>query len=270
MGVVNVTTDSFSDGGRYVEADMAVRHAFRLVEEGADIVDIGAESTRPGAGAVSQEEEIDRLLPILRALRNERIPVSVDTMKPGVMRMAIDEGASLINDINALRAQGAVEAVAGSGAGVCLMHMRGNPATMQDSPAYAGVIAEVRQFLAGRVAAAEAGGVARERISIDPGFGFGKTAEHNMCILRELKEIGALGLPVTFGASRKSTLGAVTGRPVGERVCGSVAAALLAVERGAAIVRVHDVAPTRDAIAVWLAMSGQAMKSTSELIRGMQ
>jgi len=270
MGVINVTPDSFSDGGRFADAGHAIEHAFRLIGEGADIVDIGAESTRPGAAAVSQDGEIGRLLPVLRALRNEAVPVSVDTMKPAVMRAAIDEGASLINDINALRADGALRAVADSGAGVCLMHMQGNPATMQQAPHYADVVAEVGQFLAGRVAAAQAAGIARDRISIDPGFGFGKTAEHNMSILRDLKEICAIGLPVTFGASRKSTLGAVTGRPVAERVFASVAAALLAVERGAAIVRVHDVAPTRDALAVWLAMRGQAMKATTEIIRELQ
>lgn len=254
MGVVNITPDSFSDGGR--DAKHAVGHAFRLLEEGADILDLGAESTRPGAAAVSAEEEIARLMPVIRALRDVKIPLSVDTMKPEVMRVAIGEGVSFINDINALRSDGALEAVARSQAGVCLMHMRGEPANMQIAPSYADVVAEVGQFLAARVAAAEAAGIGRERICIDPGFGFGKTAEHNMRLLNELAVFAATGLPVLFGASRKSTLGSLTGRPVGERVHASVAAALLAAERGAAILRVHDVAPTRDALAVWLAMRG--------------
>lgn len=270
MGVVNVTPDSFSDGGRFVDADRAIEHAFRLIAEGADIIDVGAESTRPGSKAVTQQDEIERLRPILRALSSASIPVSVDTMKPAVMRMAIDEGASLINDINALRAEGAPQVVADSSVAVCLMHMQGTPGTMQNSPRYDDVVAEVRQFLAERVAVAEAAGISHERISIDPGFGFGKTARHNMEILRDLKEIGMLGLPVTFGASRKSTLGTVTGKPVTERLFASVAAALLAVERGAAIVRVHDVAPTRDALAVWLAMNGQTLKSSKEIIRELQ
>lgn len=254
MGVVNITPDSFSDGGR--DAKHAAGHAFRLLEEGADILDLGAESTRPGAAAVSAEEEIARLMPVMHALRDVKIPLSVDTMKPEVMRVAIGEGVSFINDINALRSDGALDAVARSQAGVCLMHMRGEPANMQNAPSYADVVAEVGQFLAARVAAAEAAGIARERICIDPGFGFGKTAEHNMRLLNELAVFAATGLPVLFGASRKSTLGSVTGRPVGERVHASVAAALLAAERGAAILRVHDVAPTRDALAVWLAMRG--------------
>ena len=270
MGVVNITPDSFSDGGHFVDPRAAIDHAFRLIEEGADIIDVGAESTRPGARSVPQDEELERLLPVLQALRSAAVPVSVDTIKPAVMRAAIDEGASLINDINALRAEGALQAVAGASVGVCLMHLKGNPRNMQDSPAYDNVVAEVTQFLAERVAVAEASGIARDRISIDPGFGFGKTAGHNMQLLKGLGAICDLGLPVIFGASRKSTLGAVTGRPVTERVHASVAAALLAVDRGAAIVRVHDVAPTRDAIAVWIAMHGDAMKSTKEIVREFQ
>jgi len=256
-GVVNVTPDSFSDGGRFLETDAAVDHARRLVEEGADIIDVGAESSRPGADvAVTPEEEWHRLLPVLKTLRDFPVPVSVDTVKAEVMRRAIAEGASMVNDINALRAPGALEAVAASDAGVCLMHMRGEPRTMQREPRYGDVVAEVRAFLAERVAAAEARGIARERIVIDPGFGFGKTVAHNFELLRNLDRFAEMGLPVMAGWSRKSTLGAVTGRGAGERLAGSIAAALLAVQRGATIVRVHDVAATRDALAVLAAMDG--------------
>ncbi|MSQ50254.1 MAG: dihydropteroate synthase [Betaproteobacteria bacterium] len=259
MGVVNITPDSFSDGGR--DTQESIKHAFGLIEEGADIVDIGAESSRPGAVPVPATDEIARLMPVLRALRDAPVPVSIDTMKPEVMRAMIAEGATFINDINALRSDGALQAVADSDAGVCLMHMRGDPASMQNSPSYKDVVAQVAEFLAQRVVAAEGAGIARERISIDPGFGFGKTVEHNMCLLRDLNKFASLGLPVLFGASRKSTLGALTGRPVTERVPASVAAAMLALERGASILRVHDVAPTRDALAVWLAMRGETVKS---------
>ena len=257
-GVVNVTPDSFSDGGRFLEAGAAVDLARRLVEEGADIVDVGAESSRPGADvAVPPEEELRRLLPVLKGLRDLPVPVSVDTVKPEVMRQAIAEGASMVNDINALRAPGALEAVAASDAGVCLMHMQGEPRTMQREPRYADVVAEVRAFLAERVAAAEARAIARERIVIDPGFGFGKTIAHNFELLRNLHRLAEMGLPVMAGWSRKSTLGVVTGRAAGERLAGSIAAALLAVQHGATIVRVHDVAATRDALAVLAAMDGR-------------
>jgi dihydropteroate synthase len=267
MGVVNITPDSFSDGGRFFDGKSAIDHAFRLIEEGADMLDIGAESTRPGAPVVPHEEEWARLAPVLRALRDAEVPVSIDTMKPEVMRAATGEGAAFINDVNALRADGALQAVADSKAGVCLMHMKGDPATMQNEPRYDDVVAEVGAFLAKRVSEAEAAGIERERICVDPGFGFGKTFLHNMRLLRELKAFTGMDLPVLFGASRKSSLGAATGRPVGERVHASVAAALLAAERGAAILRVHDVAPTRDALAVWLAMQGEVMKTTEQLIR---
>jgi len=257
-GVVNVTPDSFSDGGHFLEAVAAVDLARRLVEEGADIVDVGAESSRPGADvAVPPEEELRRLLPVLKGLRDLPVPVSVDTVKPEVMRQAIAEGASMVNDINALRAPGALEAVAASDAGVCLMHMQGEPRTMQREPRYADVVAEVRAFLAERVAAAEARAIARERIVIDPGFGFGKTIAHNFELLRNLHRLAEMGLPVMAGWSRKSTLGVVTGRAAGERLAGSIAAALLAVQHGATIVRVHDVAATRDALAVLAAMDGR-------------
>jgi len=250
MGVVNVTPDSFSDGGRYLEAGAAQAHARRLVEEGADLIDIGAESSRPGAKGISVEEELSRLMPVLEGLRDLRVPLSVDTMKPEVMRAAIAAGAAMVNDITALRAPGALEAVAASGAAVCLMHMQGEPRTMQRAPRYDDVVVEVKAFLAARVAAAEAAGIARERLAIDPGFGFGKTGGHNFELLRNLDRIAEIGPPVMAGWSRKSSLGALTGRGPGERLAASLAAALLAVQRGARIVRVHDVAATRNALAV--------------------
>jgi dihydropteroate synthase len=252
MGVVNVTPDSFSDGGRFFDAAAAVAQARRLAEEGADIVDIGGESTRPGAAAVSEEEELRRLLPVL-----EKIPdlcVSVDTRRPAVMRAALEAGASMINDVQALRAPGAMDAVRDSGCAVCLMHMKGEPATMQREPHYDDVVREVTQFLRERVEACAAAGVAREQLVVDPGFGFGKTAEHNLTLLRNLAQLGRLGVPVLAGLSRKSTLGRLTGRPVGERLAGSLAMALLALERGAKILRVHDVKETKDVIAIWEAV----------------
>ena len=254
MGVVNVTPDSFSDGGRFIDPKSAVERANILVAEGADILDIGAESSRPGAGGVSVELELSRLMPVLEGLGDCAVPISVDTVKPEVMRAAIAAGASMINDIGALRAPGALETVAASHVAVCLMHMRGEPHTMQQSPSYRDVVAEVGAFLADRVAAAEAAGVARERIVVDPGFGFGKTVAHNFELLRNLDRFAVLGLPVLAGWSRKSTLGAITGRGAEDRLAASLAAALLAVERGARIVRVHDVAATRDALAVLAAL----------------
>jgi len=257
MGVVNVTPDSFSDGGRFFEASAAIAHARRLVEEGADILDLGAESSRPGAQPVSAEEELRRLLPVLQELKGVPVPISVDTTKPGVMRAAIDAGAAMVNDIGALRATGALETVAASDAGVCLMHMQGEPRTMQHEPRYHDVVAEVGAFLEERVTAAMAGGIARERIAVDPGFGFGKTVEHNFELLRNLDRIAGIGLPVVAGWSRKSTLGAITGRGAGDRLAASLAAALLAVQRGARIVRVHDVAATRDMLEVLAAFDGK-------------
>jgi len=250
MGVVNVTPDSFSDGGRYLEAGAAQAHARRLVEEGADLIDIGAESSRPGAEGISVERELSRLMPVLEGLRDLGVPLSVDTMKPEVMRAAIAAGAAMVNDITALRAPGALEAVAASGAAVCLMHMQGEPRTMQREPCYDDVVVEVKAFLAARVAAAEAAGIARECLVIDPGFGFGKTGGHNFELLRNLDRIAEIGPPVMAGWSRKSSLGALTGRGPGERLAASLAAALLAVQHGARIVRVHDVAATRNALAV--------------------
>jgi dihydropteroate synthase len=255
MGVVNITPDSFSDGGRFLEPAAAIAHAQQLIEEGADLLDLGAESSRPGAAAVvSVEEELRRLLPVLRGLRDAPVPVSVDTVKPEVMRAALAEGASMINDINALRAPGALAAVAATGAAVCLMHMQGTPGTMQQQPRYADVVAEVKVFLLERVEAACAAGIPLQRISIDPGFGFGKTLEHNLELLRQLQEFDALGVPVLAGWSRKSSLGKITGKPAGDRLAASIAAALIAAQNGAAILRVHDVAATRDALAVLAAV----------------
>jgi dihydropteroate synthase len=262
MGVVNVTPDSFSDGGKYLEPGAAAERARQLLEEGADLIDLGAESSRPGADVkVPAEQELARLMPVLKALRDAPVPISVDTTKPEVMRAAIDAGAAMVNDINALRAPGALEAVAASNAGVCLMHMQGEPRTMQRAPRYSDVVSEVKAFLEERVAAAESCGIGRERIVIDPGFGFGKTVEHNFELLRSLSRFAGTGIPVLAGWSRKSTLGAITGRPAGERLAASVAAALLAVQHGAKIVRVHDVAATRDALAVLAAMNGSGGSS---------
>ncbi len=254
MGVVNVTPDSFSDGGLFADSAQAIAHARRLIDEGADILDIGGESTRPGSAPVPVAEERRRILPVLESLSDCGVPVAVDTRKPQLMREALAAGASMINDTNALGAAGALEAVAASDAAVCLMHMRGDPRTMQDAPAYDDVVREVRDFLRGRVAAAENAGIARARIVVDPGFGFGKTLEHNLALLRGLSVFAGLGGALLAGLSRKSMLGRLTGRDVGERVHASVAAALAAVKNGAHIVRVHDVAATRDALAVWNAV----------------
>jgi dihydropteroate synthase len=255
MGVVNITPDSFSDGGRFLEPAAAIAHARQLIAEGADLLDLGAESSRPGAAAVvSMEEELRRLLPVLRGLRDAPVPVSIDTVKPEVMRAALAEGASMINDINALRTPGALAAVAATGAGVCLMHMQGTPGTMQQQPSYADVVAEVKAFLFERIEAARAAGIPLQRISVDPGFGFGKTLDHNLALLRQLREFDALGVPVLAGWSRKSSLGKITGKPAGDRLAASIAAALIAAQNGAAILRVHDVAATRDALAVLAAV----------------
>ena len=257
MGVVNVTPDSFSDGGLHFEPKQAVTHARRLADEGADILDVGGESTRPGAAAVTLEEERRRVLPVLEALAGGNIPVSVDTRKPELMREAIAAGASMVNDVTALSTPGALEAVAKAPVAVCLMHMQGDPGTMQANPIYRDVVKEVRDYLAGRIAAAEAAGIGRDRIVVDPGFGFGKTLEHNLALLRSLGEFGTLGVTLLAGVSRKAMLGKLTGREPHERVHASVAAALLAVQNGAQIVRVHDVAATRDALAVWQAVRNQ-------------
>jgi len=250
MGVVNLSDDSFSGDGLHGDTAAAIAQGLRMIEEGAHILDIGAESSRPRALPVPLQQEIDRLLPVVEALRDCGIPLSIDTVKPEVMRVALNAGADMINDINALRAPDAMEIVAASHAGICLMHMQGSPGTMQDDPHYANIVLEVAEFLGERVAAAEAAGIALNRIAVDPGFGFGKTLEHNLELLRRLGELVVPGLPLLVGMSRKSMLGLITGRAATERIHAGLAAHVLAVERGARIVRVHDVAATRDALAV--------------------
>jgi len=254
MGIVNVTPDSFSDGGRFLDGSKAIAQAMRLVEEGADIIDIGGESSRPGAAPVPADEEVARLLPVLRAMRGVPVPVSVDTVKPEVMRAVLDEGAAMINDITALSAPGAIDVVAGSNCGVCLMHMQGEPRTMQAAPHYEDVVAQVRAYLGRRAKAVETAGVGRDRIVIDPGFGFGKTVRHNLELLRRLDAFAELGLPLLAGWSRKSSLGKITGRPADQRLAASLAAAVMALERGARLLRVHDVAATRDAVSFFCAL----------------
>jgi len=256
MGVVNLTPDSFSDAGQFATPQAAVAHARRLCDEGADIIDIGGESTRPGSSGVRLDAERRRVLPVLEQLAAGPVPVSVDTQKPELMRDAIAAGASMINDINALLAPGAIAAVAASDVALCLMHKQGSPANMQADPHYEDVVAEVLAFLSQRVEAVRAAGVATERIVIDPGFGFGKSLEHNLELLRYLERFAAAGPVLLAGISRKSMLGRVTGRAVDERVYASVAAALIAAQKGARILRVHDVAATRDALAVWDAVRG--------------
>ena len=249
MGVVNVTPDSFSDGGKFLERDQAIAHARKLAEEGADVIDIGGESTRPGAAPVSEAQELERVIPVLEKISD--LCVSVDTRRPGVMRAALRAGASMVNDVQALQAPGAIDAVRESNCAVCLMHMKGEPATMQREPHYDDVVREVREFLGERLRACQAAGIARDRLVVDPGFGFGKTAEHNLTLLAHLEEFRDLGAPLLAGLSRKSTIGKVTGRPMAERLAGSLAMALLALQGGATILRVHDVKETRDVIAVW-------------------
>jgi dihydropteroate synthase len=250
MGIVNVTPDSFYDGGRF-DRDAALAHARKQLGDGARIVDVGGESTRPGAVPVDEEEELRRVVPVVAALARDGACVSVDTMKPAVMRAALDAGAAMINDVRALQAPGAIEVAAASDAAVCLMHMQGEPATMQRAPAYADVVVEVRAFLARRAQACIDAGIGADRIVVDPGFGFGKTLAHNLALLRDLGEIAGLRYPLLVGVSRKGMLGAVTARDVGDRLAGSVAAALAAAARGARILRVHDLGATLDALAVW-------------------
>lgn len=250
MGVLNATPDSFSDGGSFFDPAMALDHATRMIAEGADILDIGGESSRPGAAPVSADEELRRVMPLLEKLAGLGVPVSVDTSKPGVMRAAIDAGAAMINDIFALRSPGALEAVAGSDAAVCVMHMQGEPRTMQEDPRYRDVVADVCAFLSERAAIAMATGIPQGRIVVDPGFGFGKSPQHNLELIRALPRLRSLGYPVLAGLSRKSLFGRITGRAAGERVHASAAGALLAAQRGASIVRVHDVAATRDSLLV--------------------
>lgn len=254
MGIVNVTPDSFSDGGAHAGTAAAIAHCERLLAEGADLLDIGGESTRPGSQPVSVEEELARVLPVLDAARGLGCPISVDTSKVEVMAAVLRHGADIVNDINALQAPGALDAVAAhASCGVCLMHMRGTPASMQHGPQYDDVVDEVAAFLRGRAAAVSERGVAPERVVLDPGIGFGKSVAHNIELLRRQRELGALDRPLLVGWSRKSTLGAITGRDVAQRQFASVAAALAAVQSGARIVRVHDVAATVDALKVWQA-----------------
>lgn len=259
MGIVNATPDSFSDGGKFLLRDHAVARARQMVEEGAAIIDIGGESTRPGATAATLEQELDRVLPVLEILASEGVLVSVDTQKTEVMQQAIKLGAAMINDVNALQAIGALPICAASNVAVCLMHKKGMPATMQHAPHYERVVAEVRDFLISRARACEIAGIARERIVIDPGFGFGKTGEHNFSLLRDLREFVASGLPVLAGFSRKSSLGLITGRAVEDRLAASLATALIAAQNGAKILRVHDVKETVDVLKVWRAVSAGAM-----------
>ncbi|MFC5576533.1 dihydropteroate synthase [Lysobacter niabensis] len=257
MGIVNVTPDSFSDGGEHASLEAAVAHGLKLAEEGADILDIGGESTRPGAAEVSIEEELRRVLPVIERLAKESsLPISIDTSKPEVMRAAIAAGAGMINDVYALRRDGALEAAAGLGVPVVLMHMQGEPRSMQASPQYDDVVAEVHRFLAERIFAAEMAGIGKKKIVVDPGFGFGKNREHNLVLLAQLERFGELGVPLLAGLSRKKTIGELTGREEPhDRVFGSVAAHLIAAQRGARLVRVHDVAATVDALKVWNAVA---------------
>ena len=256
MGIVNVTPDSFSDGGAHADVESAVAHGLRLAAEGADLLDVGGESTRPGAAAVTLEDEIARVVPVIeRLVRETSLPVSVDTSKPAVMRAAVAAGAGMINDVRALRAEGALDAAAALGVPVVLMHMLGEPRTMQDAPDYDDVVADVHRFLAERIFAAEMAGIPKQRLVVDPGFGFGKTSAHNLRLLRQLARFTDLGVPVLAGLSRKRTLGELTGRDAGGRVHASVAAAVLAAEYGARLIRVHDVAPTVDALKVWQAVA---------------
>ncbi|MDJ0750358.1 MAG: dihydropteroate synthase [Woeseiaceae bacterium] len=259
MGILNVTPDSFSDGGRFDRLDTALRHAVRLARDGAAIIDIGGESTRPGAEGVSEQEELDRVIPVLEAVRAETdVPVSIDTSKAGVMRAAVAAGAAMINDVCALQGEGALQAAAELNVAVCLMHMQGEPRTMQAAPLYDDVVAEVAQFLDRRIAACADAGLVEERIVLDPGIGFGKTHHHNVELLANLRQLRVRGRPVLLGISRKSTLGELTGRNVDQRLPASAAAAAIAVVNGAAIVRAHDVPATIDALKV-----AQAVKEAS-------
>jgi len=251
-GIINVTPDSFSDGGKQFDANAAIAHGLKLVEEGADLLDIGGESTRPGADPISANDEIARIIPVIEALAKQvDVPISVDTSKPEVMRAAVAAGAGMINDVYALRQDGALDAAADLKVPVCLMHMLGEPRTMQDDPHYDDVVSDVRRFLAERIFACEMSGIDKKKIIADPGFGFGKNLEHNLTLLRGLDQLAALGVPLMAGLSRKSMIGTLTGRDIDHRGAGSAAASLIAVQKGAMIVRVHDVAETRDALAVW-------------------
>jgi dihydropteroate synthase len=255
MGILNCTPDSFSDGGAFVSPERAVAHAHAMAEAGADLIDVGGESTRPGAEPVGVEEEIRRVIPVVRALAERLgIPISVDTSKPEVMAAAVEAGAGMINDVRALSAPGALARGASLGVPVCLMHMQGEPRDMQRAPTYMDVLADVRGFLAGRIRASLEAGIAQGRLIVDPGFGFGKTLTHNLALLARLGELADLGVPLMVGFSRKSMLGAICGRGPEGRLAAGLAAVVLALERGAAILRVHDVAETVDAVRVWEAV----------------
>ena len=258
MGIVNLTPDSFSGDGVVGDIERAIKHARQQFEAGSDILDLGAESSRPGAIATSEDDELRRLLPVLREITGWGIPVSVDTYKPAVMRAALAAGASMINDISGMVHQEALSAVAASNCAVCVMHMQGEPGTMQQTPGYTDVVAEVKSFLSAAVSRCRQAGVVDERIVVDPGFGFGKTLAHNLAIFRALPSAFVADLPLLVGVSRKTMLGTITGRPVEQRVAASVAAAMLSVQKGAKIVRVHDVAATRDALAVWSAIEHES------------
>ena len=252
MGIVNITPDSFSDGGRHASTQAAWAHCEQLLKEGADILDLGGESSRPGATPLSLEEELARVVPVLRAALSMGVPVSVDTYKPELMRVVLDMGADIINDITALGRPGALDIVAAHpSCGVCLMHMQGEPQSMQDEPSYGDVLTEVKAFLLQRAGLLSAAGVDRARVVLDPGIGFGKTVEHNLALMVRQRELLTLGYPLLVGWSRKRTLGAITGRAVDERLAASLAAALASVQYGARVLRVHDVAPTVDALKVW-------------------
>ncbi|BBE10229.1 dihydropteroate synthase [Mycoavidus cysteinexigens] len=254
MGILNITPDSFYDGARFLPHEAALARAHQMVDEGADLIDIGGESTRPGAQAVPLNQELGRVLPMIKALREIGIPLSIDTHKPEVMRAALAEGVDLINDIWGFRQPGALEQIKQSSCGLCVMHMSGDPQTMQKAPSYQDVASEVAAFLQARIVALEAAGIERTRMSVDPGFGFGKTLEHNYTLLARLAQLAPADVPLLIGVSRKSMLGAVTGRPANERAAASIAAAICAAERGARIIRVHDVALTVDALKVWHAV----------------
>lgn len=250
MGILNVTPDSFSDGGDFIVPDLALSHAEQMLLDGAAIIDVGGESTRPGAEAVSEQQELDRVIPVIEAIRQRlSVIISIDTNKPAVMREAVAAGAGMINDVMALQAPGAVETAQGLNVPVCLMHMQGEPRTMQRNPEYADVVADIMHFFERRVAACMEGGIPRERLLLDPGFGFGKTLEHNLTLLKHLGAFNGIGLPLLVGMSRKSMLGSILdGAPVEGRLYAGLAAAVLAAEKGAAIIRVHDVGPTADAL----------------------
>ena len=255
MGILNVTPDSFSDGGVFLSRENAIAHARRMAEEGADIIDVGGESTRPGAQPVSAQEEMDRVIPVIEALCEKiSLPISIDTSKPEVMRAAVAAGAGFINDVRALRDEGALEAAASLHVPVCLMHMQGEPRRMQENPRYRDVVSDIGDFLRARLQVAQAAGIPAQRLVIDPGFGFGKTLEHNLELLRGLKKLQSLGAPILAGLSRKSLIGKALGLPVEGRLYASVALALMAVQNGARIVRVHDVGPTVEALRMWQAV----------------